>query len=369
MIAGSFFQLTGARREAVAGRLRSRVEEERDGLGQEQRRQPDAGRGDGRRERGARRRGLRAGDVPRRSDMERDEVEQVHPCGDLRPAGSPFSERAPTPTKTWDADSGGAGTRAPPGRSRPRTSAATFPAGRLRATSGREEGSKAMDGEVVRRRFSSASSWFPRAMLRGFFPLCAPCSLPTRWPARPASTTSRASTSTRPISPAYQRELGGKWRLRRYGEASEVFAEFKAKPEPGKVHKRRTSLSPESCAALPHADEAGWFSKAIRKHSLHPICLISYRRHAFVGAVDGEEIRLTLDRDVCAAARDAVRRAAVSERGRRRAADREPNPGDQVRSTRSQCKLCHVLGELGLLPESFSQVPARRSTKFPPGPR
>ena len=223
-----------------------------------------------------------------------------------------------------------------------------------------------MDGEVVRagfeRKFLVPEGDAAR-LLSAVRPLLAPDPL-----AGPTGEYDVASLYLdTPDLAAYQRELGGKWRLRRYGEASEVFAEFKAKPEPGKVHKRRTSLSPENCAALPHVDEAGWFSKAIRKHSLHPICLISYRRHAFVGAVDGEEIRLTLDHDVRAAARESyVVPQPLS------AAEGAPLTEGRILEIKFAhalpMRLCHVLGELGLLPESFSKYRAAidKITPWPP---
>lgn len=94
----------------------------------------------------------------------------------------------------------------------------------------------------------------------------------------------------------WRRELTGKWRLRRYDSGDTVFAEYKARPEPGRVHKRRSALSLEECAQLPRS-RAGWFSQAIRKQSLAPVCNISYHRHAFVG--DG--VRLTLDNEIRAA--------------------------------------------------------------------
>lgn len=94
----------------------------------------------------------------------------------------------------------------------------------------------------------------------------------------------------------WRRELTGKWRLRRYGNGDTVFAEYKARPEPGQVNKRRSALSLGECAQLP-LSRAGWFSQAIRKQSLTPVCNISYHRHAFVG----EGVRLTLDNELRAA--------------------------------------------------------------------
>ncbi len=99
---------------------------------------------------------------------------------------------------------------------------------------------------------------------------------------------------------SYRREVQGKWRVRRYGESETLFAEFKAKPEPGKVHKRRTPLAPEECLALPEG-KANWFQKSIHKQNLAPTRLVSYTRDAFVGMLEGEEVRLTLDHQVRAA--------------------------------------------------------------------
>ena len=101
---------------------------------------------------------------------------------------------------------------------------------------------------------------------------------------------------------SYRREVQGKWRLRRYGEGEVVFAEFKAKPVPGSVHKRRSATSLEECLAMPFGEKAGWFTRAIHKNDLRPTLLVSYQRHAFVGVLDGQEVRLTLDRELRASA-------------------------------------------------------------------
>lgn len=97
---------------------------------------------------------------------------------------------------------------------------------------------------------------------------------------------------------SYRREVLGKWRLRRYGNGDAVFAEFKAKPEPGTVHKRRTPATLEECHALPFGAKPGWFVRAIHKNTLQPTRMVSYERHAFVGVLEGEEVRLTLDQKV-----------------------------------------------------------------------
>jgi hypothetical protein len=98
-----------------------------------------------------------------------------------------------------------------------------------------------------------------------------------------------------PDRASYHRERIGKWRLRRYGDADTVFAEYKAKPEPGCVHKRRTEIPLDTCATLPDEAHPAWFLQAIHKNNLMPTRLVSYRRHAFVGELEGEMVRLTLD--------------------------------------------------------------------------
>lgn len=97
---------------------------------------------------------------------------------------------------------------------------------------------------------------------------------------------------------SYHRTVPGKWRLRRYGAGDTVFAEYKDKPAPGSVHKRRSALTTDECLALGTSGKPGWFVKAIEKNSLNPVLMVSYERHAFVGMLDGEEVRLTLDRQL-----------------------------------------------------------------------
>jgi hypothetical protein len=101
---------------------------------------------------------------------------------------------------------------------------------------------------------------------------------------------------------SYRREVQGKWRLRRYGEGEIVFAEFKAKPMPGSVHKRRSATTLGECLEMPYGEKAGWFTRAIHKNALRPTLLVSYMRHAFVGVLDGQEVRLTLDQELRASA-------------------------------------------------------------------
>ncbi len=150
---------------------------------------------------------------------------------------------------------------------------------------------------------------------------------------------------------SYRREIQGKWRLRRYSTTETVFAEFKAKPEPGKVHKRRSALALEQ---LPESLPA-WFKKAIHKQSLSPTRLVTYTRDAFVGELEGMEVRLTLDHDV---------KATLYQNLIFPPSDGGQGAGTPLTEGRIlEIKYEHALPEelekltreLGLLPESFSK--------------
>jgi VTC domain len=150
---------------------------------------------------------------------------------------------------------------------------------------------------------------------------------------------------------SYRREVQGKWRLRRYSTTETVFAEFKAKPEPGKVHKRRTPLTPDACLALP-AGKPSWFQRAIHKQSLAPTRMVSYTRDAFVGQLDGEEVRLTLDHAIQASpCQDFVLPGTVQEG--------VPLTEERILEIKFEhalpSALAQLTAELGLLPESFSK--------------
>jgi hypothetical protein len=147
---------------------------------------------------------------------------------------------------------------------------------------------------------------------------------------------------------SYRRELLGKWRLRRYGASNVLFAEFKAKPEPGKVHKRRSELPLEKLETLP-----GWFAKSVRKQSLAPTRLVTYTRDAFVGTLGGEEVRLTLDHDV---------RASKIAEYRLLASESISLTEARILEIKFENAIPEVLERLterlGLLPESFSKYRA-----------
>jgi VTC domain len=98
---------------------------------------------------------------------------------------------------------------------------------------------------------------------------------------------------------AYHRNVEHKWRVRRYGASPTLFAELKAKPESGRVVKRRTEFAADQLPRLVDRDgPAKWFSKQISRNNLATTRLVGYRRNAFVGDVDGEPMRVTLDRDI-----------------------------------------------------------------------
>jgi hypothetical protein len=98
---------------------------------------------------------------------------------------------------------------------------------------------------------------------------------------------------------AYRRTVEHKWRVRRYGSSSRLFAELKAKPESGRVVKRRTEFDAFLLPKLVDREgPAKWFSKQISRNNLSTTRLVSYRRNAFVGDIDGVTMRVTLDRNI-----------------------------------------------------------------------
>jgi hypothetical protein len=98
---------------------------------------------------------------------------------------------------------------------------------------------------------------------------------------------------------SYRREVGYKWRIRRYGASSTLFAEVKGTPEKGKTVKRRTEFDADDLAKIVHRDgPAKWFSKQIDRNDLTTTRLVTYRRNAFVGDLGDESMRVTLDRNL-----------------------------------------------------------------------
>jgi hypothetical protein len=83
-----------------------------------------------------------------------------------------------------------------------------------------------------------------------------------------------------------------KYRIRRYGDAPEVFLERKLKRN-GFLCKRRMLVP------LEHAD-APWFERRLRARQLAPVCEISYVRVARAGVADEGPVRVTIDTDITA---------------------------------------------------------------------
>ncbi len=98
-----------------------------------------------------------------------------------------------------------------------------------------------------------------------------------------------------------------KYRVRRYGDASELFFERKLKTH-DQVTKRRSIVDirelPRLAAAEPKKGWAGhWFHRRILARDLGVVCQVAYERTALVHANGHGPIRMTLDRNVRAVAR------------------------------------------------------------------
>ncbi|MFM7151384.1 MAG: polyphosphate polymerase domain-containing protein [Gemmataceae bacterium] len=99
-----------------------------------------------------------------------------------------------------------------------------------------------------------------------------------------------------------------KYRLRRYGEAYEIFLERK-KRKGDRVRKKRMSVPEAEVAMLeeevvPENWEGAWFHQQIRVARLQPVCRVSYTRQAFFGGTPQSPLRLTLDRELVVASHE-----------------------------------------------------------------
>ena len=152
---------------------------------------------------------------------------------------------------------------------------------------------------------------------------------------------------------AYRRTVEHKWRVRRYGTSTRLFAELKAKPESGRVVKRRTEF--DACL-LPHLVDrdgpAKWFSKQISRNNLSTTRLVSYRRNAFVGDIDGEAMRVTLDRNLRAS---EATRFHLPVRLRNSVSLGDDRILEVKFATEMPRRLGAILGDLELLSGSFSK--------------
>jgi hypothetical protein len=91
-----------------------------------------------------------------------------------------------------------------------------------------------------------------------------------------------------------------KFRIRRYGDAPDVFLERKLKRN-GFLCKRRT-LVPLAAIADMAAESGRWFERRLEARRLAPVCEISYLRVARAAPTDGGPVRVTIDTDIGALA-------------------------------------------------------------------
>lgn len=99
--------------------------------------------------------------------------------------------------------------------------------------------------------------------------------------------------------PGYARK---KFRIRRYGDAGEVFLEKKVKRR-GVVRKQRTVVPLAELGRLDSRSDGGdgpatWFRERLIRRQLCPTVQIRYQRHALIGESSGGPIRLTVDRSL-----------------------------------------------------------------------
>jgi hypothetical protein len=151
---------------------------------------------------------------------------------------------------------------------------------------------------------------------------------------------------------SFTRELPGKWRLRRYGVEDIIHVEYKAKPASGQVVKHRSTVTAADIETLATRPKPKWFARDIEANTLRPTQLVSYTRQAYMGIVDGIDLRVTLDRDVRAVPmhdfvlpqRGAEAKPIVDGRVLEVKFENAPPTGFLVR-----------LADLGLEPMSFSK--------------
>ena len=108
-----------------------------------------------------------------------------------------------------------------------------------------------------------------------------------------------------------------KYRVRRYGDASQVFLERKLR-RPGLLHKRRTSTGVDQLVHLEQPEwlqpwPGQWFHRRVLARRLTPTCQLTYLRTARALAVGNGLVRLTVDREILA--REAGRLAFQAETG------------------------------------------------------
>jgi hypothetical protein len=148
-----------------------------------------------------------------------------------------------------------------------------------------------------------------------------------------------------------------KYRIRRYGNEEVVYLERKSKPQ-GRVRKHRTQVPLADLPllegeAVPEEWAGRWFYRRAKKRRLKPVCQISYDRVARVGVMEGQPVRLTLDRGV-----SCVRRVNVQAPER---VDTFPmlEPGEGIAEIKFRVALPQAFQDLahdlGLPPTSLSK--------------
>lgn len=151
---------------------------------------------------------------------------------------------------------------------------------------------------------------------------------------------------------SFTRELPGKWRLRRYGIEDIIHVEYKAKPAPGQVVKHRSTVKAADIETLATRPKPKWFARDIEANTLRPTQLVSYTRQAYMGIVDGIDLRVTLDRDVRAV---PMHDFVLPQRG----AEAKPIVDGRVLEVKFEdappTGFLAGLAELGLEPMSFSK--------------
>ena len=155
-----------------------------------------------------------------------------------------------------------------------------------------------------------------------------------------------------PALGSFTRELPGKWRLRRYGTEDIIHVEYKAKPAPGQVVKHRSSVKAADIETLATRPKPKWFARDIEANTLRPTQLVSYTRQAYMGIVDGIDLRVTLDRDVRAV---PIHDFVLPQRG----AEAKPIVDGRVLEVKFEnappTGFLARLADLGLEPMSFSK--------------
>jgi hypothetical protein len=94
------------------------------------------------------------------------------------------------------------------------------------------------------------------------------------------------------------RELGGaKYRVRRYGGAGPLFLEKKVR-KGNRVRKQRVEVGNAANLPCVMPPSAAWFSDEVAALAMRPVCVLSYRRTAFISRDERRNFRLTLDRSI-----------------------------------------------------------------------